>query len=188
MNNKRSTHAELIGSDTCSAGGVTVQGSAPVLVMCRQLLAQGLSLDAALAVYRGATLALRVHAFGEAAKLEVKSHGTDFRAPPCKAPDPAHAFPGPGRHLPMGGHSQMSAVETYQACTIKRSRRTAAEIDEIKSAMVAVLRADHPMTVRKVFYQLVVRGAIEKIAEESERALLERWADAVESSNGKAAP
>jgi hypothetical protein len=54
------------------------------------------------------------------------------------------------------------AEQLYEACPIKRSRRTKAEIDEIKSAIIGVLKADHPMTVRQVFYQLVVRNVIEK--------------------------
>src|SRR5262245_4021446 len=53
-----------------------------------------------------------------------------------------------------------------KACPIKRPRRTRAEIDEIKSAIRAVLKADHPMTVRQVFYQLVVRNVIEKTEEQ----------------------
>jgi hypothetical protein len=54
----------------------------------------------------------------------------------------------------------------YRACPIKRFRRTKADIDKIKSAIRSVLKADHPMTVRQVFYQLVVRGTIEKTEEE----------------------
>ena len=61
----------------------------------------------------------------------------------------------------------MSAVEElYKACPIKRPRRTKAEIQGIRSAIVAVLKGDHPMTVRQVFYQLVVRGVIEKTEEQ----------------------
>jgi hypothetical protein len=55
---------------------------------------------------------------------------------------------------------------SYRACSTKQARRTRAEIDEIKAAIVAVLKADHPMTVRQVFYQLVVRGVIEKTEEQ----------------------
>jgi hypothetical protein len=44
----------------------------------------------------------------------------------------------------------------------KRSRRTKAEMQDLRDEILAVLEADHPMTVRQVFYQLVVRGAIEK--------------------------
>src|SRR5262249_27859763 len=61
----------------------------------------------------------------------------------------------------------MSAAEDlYRACPIKRSRRTRAEMDEIKSAIIALLKADHPMTVRQVFYRLVVKGIIEKTENE----------------------
>jgi hypothetical protein len=60
----------------------------------------------------------------------------------------------------------MTGSPAYQACSIKRSRRTAAEIDAIRSAIMAVLKADHPMTVRQVFYQLVVGGTIEKTEEQ----------------------
>jgi hypothetical protein len=54
----------------------------------------------------------------------------------------------------------------YRACSINRNRRTRAEIDTIKAEIIAVLEADHPMTVRQVFYQLVVRDAIEKTEEQ----------------------
>ena len=60
----------------------------------------------------------------------------------------------------------------YRACSIKRSRRTKADIDEIKAAIKAVLKADHPMTVRQVYYQLVVRGVIEKTEEEYQQTVI----------------
>src|SRR6266536_1381541 len=41
-------------------------------------------------------------------------------------------------------------------------RRTKADISDIKTAIGDILRDDHPMTVRQVFYQLVARGTIEK--------------------------
>ena len=50
------------------------------------------------------------------------------------------------------------------ACSTKR--RTKAEVDEIRSAIKNILKADHPQTVRQVFYQLVVRGVIEKTEKE----------------------
>jgi hypothetical protein len=57
----------------------------------------------------------------------------------------------------------MSVAEnTYETCPIKRPRRTKAEIDNIKTAIKTILKADHPMTVRQVFYQMVVRNVIEK--------------------------
>jgi hypothetical protein len=51
---------------------------------------------------------------------------------------------------------------SYVACPIKRDRRTKADIQAVRDDIKAVLSADHPMTVRQVFYQLVVRGTIEK--------------------------
>ena len=35
-------------------------------------------------------------------------------------------------------------------------------MDDIRAAIKTVLAADNPMTVRQVFYQLVVRGVIDK--------------------------
>jgi hypothetical protein len=58
------------------------------------------------------------------------------------------------------------SAAVYEACPIKGPRRTKAEIDEIKAAIKAILKADHPMTVRQVFYQLVTRDVIEKTEEQ----------------------
>jgi hypothetical protein len=63
-------------------------------------------------------------------------------------------------------NAQAATLKPYRACPIKRPRRTAAEIDKIRGAITAVLKADHPMTVRQVFYQLVVRNVIEKTEEQ----------------------
>src|SRR5262245_37392734 len=72
----------------------------------------------------------------------------------------------------------MSAAEDiYRACPIKRPRRTAAEIDKIKSAITAVLKADHPMTVRQVFYQIVVRKVIEKTEEQYQGTVIRLLTD-----------
>src|SRR5262245_46914083 len=64
--------AELVGSNTCAAAGVTARGNAPVLALCRELLAAGLVPGRALEVYLGATLALTVRSIGEGARLTVK--------------------------------------------------------------------------------------------------------------------
>jgi hypothetical protein len=56
----------------------------------------------------------------------------------------------------------MTAVEINQACPTSRLRRSKADIAAIRDAIVDVLREDPPMTVRQVFYQLVVRGVVEK--------------------------
>jgi hypothetical protein len=79
--------AELDGSTVCTACDIQVRGTAPVLTLCRQLLAAGLDPDHALEVYRGATLALRVRSIGEAAGLEIGGDGTSFR--PRRKPDTA---------------------------------------------------------------------------------------------------
>jgi hypothetical protein len=54
----------------------------------------------------------------------------------------------------------------YQACSIKRDRRTRAEVEAIRKAIRSILKADHPQTVRQVSYQLVARAAIEKTEKE----------------------
>jgi hypothetical protein len=65
-------YAELIGSDTCTAVGITARSHAPALALCRQLLAAGLDPDQALEVYRNGTLSLRIRSIGEGARLTVK--------------------------------------------------------------------------------------------------------------------
>ena len=44
----------------------------------------------------------------------------------------------------------------------KQTRRSKATMQAIRDEIVAVLEVDNPMTVRQVFYQLVVRGVIDK--------------------------
>jgi len=51
--------------------------------------------------------------------------------------------------------------ETYRACPTRR-RRTKTEIARIRQAIHDVVAEDPPMTVRQVFYRLVVAGAVEK--------------------------
>ena len=67
-----SLRAELTGSDTCIATGLTVHARAPVLTMCREMLATGLDPDRALEVYRNGVLSLRIRSIGEGAKLAVE--------------------------------------------------------------------------------------------------------------------
>jgi hypothetical protein len=72
---------------------------------------------------------------------------------------------------------------SYRACPIKRSRRTKADIDEIKGAIIAVLGADNPMTVRQVFYRLVVDDVIEKTEEQYQGTVIRLLTDM--RSNGE---
>jgi hypothetical protein len=80
--------AELIGSERCSAPGMTVCSSSPVLALCRQLVEAGHDPATPLEAYRGDTLALRVKSIGLGAKLEVNTAGTGFkpRRQPSAAP------------------------------------------------------------------------------------------------------
>ena len=60
-----------------------------------------------------------------------------------------------------GGVTRVSRRRrTNGACPT--TRRTRDDIAEIKRAIKEVLAADHPQTVRQVFYQLVTKGVIEK--------------------------
>jgi hypothetical protein len=67
--------ATLIGDDRCVAEGVTAQGTAPVLDLCRKLIKAGYDPRTPLEAWRGVTLCLRVRSIGEGAKLTVRSAG-----------------------------------------------------------------------------------------------------------------
>jgi hypothetical protein len=69
--------AELVGDDSCRCQelGAAVTANAPVLAMCRQLLATGIDPDTALGVYRRGVLALKVRSIREGARLTVKTAG-----------------------------------------------------------------------------------------------------------------
>ena len=69
--------AELIGSNTCTAAGVTVVDHAPVLASCRVLVTAGHDPNRPLHAYRGDVLCLRVRSIGEGARLTIEDdrHG-----------------------------------------------------------------------------------------------------------------
>lgn len=48
----------------------------------------------------------------------------------------------------------MRTVETYQAGQIKRRRRTRDQVAALDRQIIDVLRADHPQSVRHVFYRM----------------------------------
>ena len=70
-------HAVLIGANTCTADGIAAHGTAPVLALCRALVAAGYGPHRALHAYRGDVLALVVRSIGEGARLTVEDdrHG-----------------------------------------------------------------------------------------------------------------
>jgi hypothetical protein len=60
----------------------------------------------------------------------------------------------------------MIVEQSCEACPIKRERRSKAEIATIKGAIYDAVKPQAPMTVRQAFYQLVVRGVIDKTEKE----------------------
>jgi hypothetical protein len=71
--------AALIGSDRCEAEGISVCAAAPVLALCRKLVAAGHDPRRPLHAYRGNVLALRVRSIGEGAELAIAGDGVGFR-------------------------------------------------------------------------------------------------------------
>jgi hypothetical protein len=63
----------------------------------------------------------------------------------------------------IGGGGHMSAPRTYKASHIKRGRSTKAEVEARREALLDIIDAGKPMTVRQVFYQATVRGIVEKV-------------------------
>jgi hypothetical protein len=59
-----------------------------------------------------------------------------------------------------------------RACPIKPRRRRREDVDAVRSAIISILNADHPQTVRQVFYQLVTRGIIEKSEGEYQQTVI----------------
>ena len=94
---RRKIRAELIGSDECTAAGLTISGGAPVLALCRQLIADGHDPGLPLEVWRGPVLCLRVRSIGEAAQLRVATHGGGFERSRVCAAGCTAASPTPGR-------------------------------------------------------------------------------------------
>jgi hypothetical protein len=70
--------AELIGSDRAMALGIEVNANAPVLELCRKLIAGGHDPAAPLHAYRGLTLCLKVRSIGEGARLRINGSGVGF--------------------------------------------------------------------------------------------------------------
>src|SRR5262249_26516020 len=97
-----------------------------------------------------------------------RSPDSDSRSPqPRSNRKHAHVPNSKGRIEAQGRRARqvrgaMPPAASYRPWSTKRPRRAKAEVDAIRNAILSVLSADHPQTVRQVFYQLVVRGVIEK--------------------------
>ena len=70
--------AELSGSETARAEGVTAQGPAPALKLCRLLIAADFDPDRPLHAFRGEMLCLVVRTIGEGSRLTVDESRTAF--------------------------------------------------------------------------------------------------------------
>jgi hypothetical protein len=57
----------------------------------------------------------------------------------------------------------LQAKTSYEPRPLKRTRRTDAEQADLRIAICEVLEAEHPITLRALFYRLVSRGALAKI-------------------------
>jgi hypothetical protein len=83
--------AELIGSDTCIAGGITARGNTPILALCRKLIDAGLDPGRPLHAYRrlgtqisisaAAVLCITVRSIGEGARLTVEDRPRGGKPP-----------------------------------------------------------------------------------------------------------
>jgi hypothetical protein len=73
--------------------------------------------------------------------------------------------------------STPAGEEVSWACPTKPARRSKAAIEAIKDAIYDIVDEDPPMTVRRVFYQLVVRGVIEKTEKEYQGTVIRLLAD-----------
>jgi hypothetical protein len=62
--------------------------------------------------------------------------------------------------------SKVKDAAIYPASRIKRKRRTAAEIGELKDLIIEILEENRPMTIRQLFYQL---AAVHQVIEKTER-------------------
>src|SRR5215472_11168805 len=73
--NLHAIRADLIGSDTCTALGLTCNSGSPVLALCRDLVTAGHDQASRLDVYRGDVLCLRIRSISECAELEINGKG-----------------------------------------------------------------------------------------------------------------
>lgn len=62
----------------------------------------------------------------------------------------------------------MTGNQVYGACTIKRQRRTRAQIAQLDYQILSVLQEDHPQSVRHIFYRMT-DPRLEEPVEKSER-------------------
>jgi len=69
-------------------------------------------------------------------------------------------------------HRRLSETSFVEHAQQNVKRRTKAAIEINRAAIYEILSADHPQTVRQVFYQLVARAIIEKTEKEYQRTVI----------------
>jgi hypothetical protein len=92
----KTIHADIVGDSLARAhidgSEITVNGSAPVLMLCRELVRRGLDPALPLEAYRGETLCLKVRCIAEGARLRVAAHGVGFQlATECTGAPPVRS-------------------------------------------------------------------------------------------------
>jgi len=70
--------AEISGSDSCTALGITARGDAPVLKLRQLLVEAGYDPSTSLHAYRNDVLCLKARTIGEGAQLRTATHGVGF--------------------------------------------------------------------------------------------------------------
>src|SRR6476646_8632364 len=73
----------------------------------------------------------------------------------------AHLERNHGEHTAVNG-SKSSGRTPYGSRAVKRYRRSDSALDELDDVIVRVTAAEHPVSLRGVFYRVVSAGAIDK--------------------------
>jgi hypothetical protein len=112
--------ATLVGANRCAALGITAHGSAPVLALCRALVAAGHDPRRPLHAYRGDVLALIVRSLADGAQLRVATHGVGFEhIPECTGGPPVRQ----NEPKIVGGGSEADGARKRQISRAGRGRR-----------------------------------------------------------------
>jgi hypothetical protein len=104
-----------------------------------------------------------------AASIGEESVENPFKRPPHRggyqhitAEEWGRVRPGDGGMASSEKAGAMTTSPVYQASPIRRTRATKAEVETRREALLDIIEAGRPMTVRQVFYQATVRGLVEK--------------------------
>jgi hypothetical protein len=122
--------AELTGSATATALGISARSNSPILTLCRLLIRAGHNPSARLEAYRGSTLCLRVCSIGGGARLTVKepdggrAHFAKWTAFPS-SPVASRA-----QEKELGGHGSPAAGRKAGSTPPESATRTQLRIDE----------------------------------------------------------